>query len=1171
MRLSKIKLAGFKSFVDPTTLDLKSNLTAVVGPNGCGKSNIIDAIRWVMGESSAKNLRGGALTDVIFNGSSSRKPIGQASVELVFDNSDGTLGGEYAGFSEIALKRQVTRDGQSSYFINGQRARRKDITGIFLGTGLGPRSYAIIEQGMISRVIEAKPEDMRNFIEEAAGVSKYKERRRETENRIRHTHDNLNRLNDIRTELEKQLENLEKQAAAAKKYQTLKGEQKTLEVELTAMSWQRLQKDIEVSEQAIREITNEIEKHQSQFTHLRSELEEAREHQIDRNDHLNEVQRQFYSVGSEISKIEQGIENIAEQVKTLEENQVEEQNALARAQSSLTQDKEKISMLEQQLAQLTPEEETLSQQIEIISEQFEEKEAELESWRMKQEEVQQTLNQATQSAEKQKTNIEHLEKQVQQSDVRLEKLRLELSSLEDVEEKQSITHLESELTNLNLQQTQLSNQLDDKRRQHSELKSTIAEVKAQIKQQDKSRQTIKDELTTLQAIQAVRLGKENDHINAWVEEKGLVQNKRLAEVIQVDTQWQVAVETLLSAQMDAIYLEQNDLRNLLEDADLMALSGLSVVVQDSQAIEVNPTSVLTKIKNPEALNASLKAQLNNIYFVTDLEEAFQVVSQQPQISVITQKGIWLGQGFIKIPAQIKESEQSLLEMTQRIKQLEIELDEAQEKYHALTDTLEQNEASEESLADAIDDEMQTFTSLKQKSFALQGEIKIKRNKLEQAHQRTLQISEEIKELETSIKLSNENISKSREILQQSLDEMASVNELFSDNTSQKDILEQARRQLRDHLKEHKDKHHQVALQSQGASSELKTLTQSIQRFDEQISSSSDRLKRIEQSIAQAKEPEERLREELTQALDRRLQAEELLNQARDDMHAGDMRIRTLESSMQEEQNTIEDMRSRLEKDKLDWQTIKVHLETANETIRQKEINVQSVLETLSDEAQEIQWQERLERIERQIARLGAINLTAIEEFDSALERKTYLDKQNDDLNQALTTLENAIKKIDKETKDRFKETFDKINSAFQNLFPRLFGGGESSIVLTDDDLLNTGVSVMARPPGKKNASIQLLSGGEKALTAVAFVFSIFLLNPAPFCILDEVDAPLDDNNVGRFCNLVKEMSETIQFVYISHNKITIALGEQLHGVTMREAGVSRLVSVDIDEAVELAS
>lgn len=1167
MRLSKIKLAGFKSFVDPTTLDLVSNMTAIVGPNGCGKSNIIDAIRWVMGESSTKKLRADASTDVIFNGSSSRKPIGQASVELVFDNSDGTLGGEYARFSEIAIKRAVTRDGQSNYYINGQRARRKDITDIFLGTGLGPRSYAIIEQGMISRVIEAKPEDMRNFIEEAAGISKYKERRRETENRIKHTQDNLNRLNDIRLELEKQLENLEKQAVSARKYQELKQENKIIECELAAMSWQRLDKEIQLKESAIRDFATDIEKHYAAVSHLRAELEEVRENQNERNEHLNEVQRQYYSIGSEITKFEQNIENIAEQLKTLQESQIEEAKTLEHAQVSLLQDKSKITTLEAQIAEWEPITETLMHQIDNLSEHVDEQEMHLESWRDKNHQIQQSNHQITQAAEREKTNIEHLENQVQQSDVRYEKLKSELLTLQQVKNNFSIASQESEFVNIQLKQTQLSEKLNEKRIQQSTLKNQLSDLKSNVKIKEKSRQKIKDELTTLQAIQAVRLGKENQDMNAWMEEKGLSANQRLAEVIQVEPRWQTAVETLLASQLDAVYLEQGTLFNYLNDFE--TADGVGMVMQDEHQRTIESRSVLSKISNPNVISQGLKNQLNHIWFVEDVQTGFELLSMHEHISVITEKGIWLGQGFIKIPVQKKEKQTSILEMTQQIKLLSEEYAQMDEQFQEMLKLIEQLEFSLHDLSQIISDETDELTNLKQKSFNLQSEIKIKKNKIEQSQQRIIQIENEMSEIERSIQTANASISISREKLQSNLDEMATINETMDDHANEKSSLEEIRLQLKQSLQSKKDEHHQLALTLQAAKSEFKALTQNIQRFDEQILNSQERLKRIEQSICAVIEPESQIRENLEQALNRRLEAEELLHQARDDMHAGENKIKMIEATMQQEQDSIERIRIELEKNKMDWQALKVHMETVLEKITQKEIDVQAVLNALSAEANEAEWQARVEKIERQIARLGAINLAAIEECSSAQERKGYLDQQYNDLTEALLTLDNAIKKIDKETKDRFKETFDKINTGFQSLFPRLFGGGESSIILTGDDMLNTGVTVMARPPGKKNASIQLLSGGEKALTAVAFVFSIFLLNPAPFCLLDEVDAPLDDNNVVRFCRLVKEMSENVQFIFISHNKIAIAMGQQLHGVTMREAGVSRLVSVDVDEAVQL--
>lgn len=1174
MRLSKIKLAGFKSFVDPTTLDLVSNLTAIVGPNGCGKSNIIDAIRWVMGESSAKNLRGGALTDVIFNGSSGRKPVGQASVELVFDNSDGTLGGEYAGFSEIALKRSVTRDGDSAYFINGQRARKKDITGLFLGTGLGPRSYAIIEQGMISRVIEAKPEDMRQFIEEAAGISKYKERRRETENRIRHTQENLSRLSDLRLELEKQLANLEKQAIAAREYQSLKDEQKTVEVELLAMSWQRLDQDIKTAELKISALATTLEKHQAEITALRAASEEAREVQIERNDYLNEVQRQFYSIGTEIATIEQSLENIATQIQGLLVNQKEEEAALAQAKLDLVKDKDKAIELEGIIEALLPEVESSEAIVLESTAQLESHEMGLEEARAEAHQVQQSLSRATQNAQKEKTTIEHVEQRVQQSRTRHEKLIAEEKTLSHQSHEVDTESLESELKHAELKKTQIEETLQQQRSQETTVKAQIQDLKNEIKQTEKERQSLKDQLTTAQAIQAVKLGKENDQIEAWVQAQGLSEHPRLAEVIQVTSGWEKAIETLLSERLNAIYIDKDTFIQLLQKTELNQAYGLGLTVSDAHqttTIGHQTNSILSKIENPEKLNSSLRAQLSQIRVIDTLGEGLAALETlDPTQSLMTREGIWLGQGWLKLPEALDKDEAGVLENAQRIKDLSATYESKEAHYKSLNEQLEQIEASLQALAQSISEAFEVLSSQKQKIFSTQSEIKVRKNKQEQTQRRRDQIADEIREIESQNQEAYQTIQKAREKLQVDLEEMAAQHEALESVEAKIEHLEALRKDLKQKLQTGKEQHHQLALKVQAAQSEFKALGQSNTRLEEQIQKSQERLLKIEQNIENLKTPEPKLREDLEGALTRRLESEEMLNQARDRLHESENQLKIIEREGEAIQGKIEDIRSEREGAKMNWQAFKVHFDSVCERIQHYEMAVDAVLQTLSSEANEPEWQERLDKIDKKIQRLGAINLTAIEEHAHALERKTYLDAQDEDLNKALATLDSAIQKIDKETRDRFKETFDKINKGFQNLFPRLFGGGESSIILTGDDLLNTGVTVMARPPGKKNASIQLLSGGEKALSAVAFVFSIFLLNPAPFCLLDEVDAPLDDTNVGRFCKLVKEMSEYVQFIFISHNKIAIEMGEQLHGVTMREAGVSRLVSVDINEAVRMA-
>jgi len=1172
MRLSKIKLAGFKSFVDPTSLNLVSNLSAIVGPNGCGKSNIIDAIRWVMGESSAKKLRGGVSSDVIFNGSGTRKQVGQASVELVFDNSDATLGGEYSGFSEISIKRQVSRDGQSVYFLNGQRARRKDVTDIFLGTGLGPRSYAIIEQGMISRVIEAKPEDMRNFIEEASGVSKYKERRRETENRIKHTNENLNRVNDLKLELDKQLHNLEKQAAAARKYQALKKDEKTVEAELVSMSWQRLQAEIQTAEAAIRELTTEVEKYQAELTHFKSELEQSREVQTERSEHLNEVQKQYYSIGTEIVTIEQSLENLKSQLKTLEENKVEEQNTLTQSTEGLAQDKIKLAEAKERLALLLPEKEQLELQIETYTQQFEESEESLESWRETRQTMQQELHQATQSAEKEKTSIELLEKQVQQGDARYQKLSDERKYLTIPDGESNIESMSSELKNIQLKQHQVQSSLNEQKSQKISIKEQIVDFRHKIKTQAKEKQAVKDQLTALEAVQAVKLGKTNANDNSWVTEKGLDQCKRFGEVIQVEPQWQKAIETLLANQFEAIYLENQDFYSLLTDCQSEEAAGLHLLMKDSSDVSARSNSILSKVINPDVLNKSLKHFLNQILVCDDMQMGLQQISDTTEdLSYITQTGIWLGHGWIKVPAVSGENEHSILETEQKIQALSNSVAQFEQSF---AETEQQLECAEENLLNIeqyISDEGEKFSSLKQEASQLESEIRIRRNKIEQAQKRDQQISDELEDLGRQNETLYRSIQTDREALQLHLEQMGNLHDSIESHNQNKELMEETRRQFKDQLQEAKDQQHQIALEVQAKSSSLEALGQSIIRFEAQIQHSQEKLTRIEQSIAESNNPQPELENNLEMALSRRIEAEEMLNQARDDMHASENELRSIEAQMQQAQNKIESVRDELGSTNMKWQASKVHYESVETKIAQIEKEPQVILQTLSEEADETEWAQRLAQITRQVQRLGAINLNAIDEFSAAEERKMYLDEQCNDLNEALATLEEAIQKIDQETRDRFQATFDKINKGFMDLFPKLFGGGEASITMTDEDILNAGITVMARPPGKKNSSIQQLSGGEKALTAVAFVFSIFLLNPAPFCLLDEVDAPLDDNNVGRFVRLVKEMSQTVQFIFISHNKIAIEMGEQLHGVTMREPGVSRLVSVDIDEAVDMAT
>ncbi len=1174
MRLSKIKIAGFKSFVDPTTIQFTGNLSAVVGPNGCGKSNVIDAVRWVMGESNAKYLRGGSITDVIFSGSSGRKPVGQATVELVFDNKEGKLGGEYAAYAEIAIKRQVTRDGQSNYFLNGQRCRRKDITDIFLGTGLGPRSYAIIEQGMISRVIEAKPDDLRIFVEEAAGISKYKERRRETENRISHTQDNLARLNDLREELGKQLRHLERQSQAAEKYQAYKTQEKQYSSQLAAMTWQRMDDEIKSYETVIREILTALEAEQAGLQHLKTDYEKQRIEHAEVNDALNEVQKRYYSIGADIAKIEQVLQHHHERRVQFSADKVEAEQQLATTQMQLAHDQESIRDLEERLDDALPEYEEVNEQAAMRQEMQEQAEFALEEWREKVAELQQVSQGPIKQADTEKMKIAQYERQIQHTQERQTRLEAQLAPLGCEQDLQDIIILDEKIETGQEQQESLLGALEEQAQQKEHHQENLSSLRQQVKTLSQTLNGAEGQLSALQTLQAASLGKNQESRQAWLAEQGVHEPKYLAQMLNVQAGWEVAVETVLEGFLEAVGVEQGKLV-AMGDVTTLAGAGITLIEWQQNGLQQKYNDIEQRlvhfVENSAHLPSCLYAALSQVKVCHSSEEANQQLTQlQQDESFITPDGYWIGQGWVKVRSQQEANQAGVLQRAEKIKTLlqdvavmQQQMEELQIQIDTHEEALRNFEISKESL-------QQQKNALQQELSSWQSDKRIKQSRVEQNQRRYGQIQQELTECREFIQQSQQEVNVSRANLQQALEQMSQFTDQQEALAKQKDILQEAVQSTKMVAKEATERGHQLAMKVQTYKTQIEALTLNIERFEQQIDNAKNKVEHIAELLEKNEEPIAQHKEDLETFLEKRLVVEEELSKTRDAAAEFDQRLRSIEQGQAAHEQKINKMREQLESTKMAWQALSVRRENTLEKLKNIEQSIEEILASIPVEANEAEWTSQLADLEQKIQRLGAINLAAIEEFQAAQTRKEYLDSQYNDLTEALTTLDNAIKKIDKETRAKFQETFDQINNTFMARFPKLFGGGQAKLVMTGEDLLDTGITVTAQPPGKKNVNITQLSGGEKALTAVALVFSIFELNPAPFCMLDEVDAPLDDTNVGRFCKLVKEMSSTVQFVYISHNKVAIEMGDQLHGVTMREPGVSRLVTVDIEEAKSMA-
>jgi chromosome segregation protein len=1172
MRITKVKLAGFKSFVDPTTLTLPGNLTAIVGPNGCGKSNIIDAVMWVMGESSAKHLRGDSMADVIFTGSNSRKPVGQASVELVFDNSDGKLGGQYAGYGEIAIKRTVSRDGISSYFLNSTRCRRKDITNVFLGTGLGVRgSYSVIEQGMISRVVEAKPEELRGFLEEAAGISKYKERRRETEHRIRHTNENIERLNDIREELEKQLTHLQRQAKAADRYQKLKEEERLMEAQILGLRWLSIDSKRSAHKAVVAQHENSVEAVMTQLRRIEKLQTESHEARTRAGDEFNKVQSDFYAKSAEISRLEQTIKHVQERREALQADLDSARRRTEEAARLVNEDSRTLRGLADAISELEPRFARAEREEHAAAEELRDAEQRAQAWQSDWDTFNQHFSEAARLEHVEQVRLEHLEDGYAGSRDRLSVLTREYQSLGAVQDDQKIAEARGALTEREREHDQLLVRRDAVRRDLQQARRLNQNISEQLHRDRSVLETAKGKLASVKALQEAALGQDREQREVWLQRNGLGSYPLLAEEIAIEAGWERAVEVAMRIPLGA----------LCGDALVDALLGCDRADRPAEPVTVvargpapvgrttldDVPALLDKVSSPWPLDSLLAG----VYAAETLHDAEQIRSRLgADESVVTRDGLWIGpnwaqlQGPAGAQSGILERERVLGDLANEAAALESTVARFGAEYEDSDRSLQRLESEEHELAQSVQAAADAVTEAKTELSRCEAER-------ERNAERAAEIKTEIDDLEY---LSEENAS-AIETARASLTGMQGKLVEFDEERNR---LSTARQRIHDELnaaratwRDTRQTSHDIALELERTRSNHQSLVTAVERNEQLKHQLAGHCTDLETAMISAQAPKEDAQTKLEETLAERLSLETALREARGKLEEIEAGVRANEEERIATENQIAERRNTLEEARLEGRTLEVRANEIEDRLRSTEYEVKVLVEALPEEATEESWQERLEKVRSRINRLGPINLAAIEEFTQLSERKQYLDRQLEDLTEALATLRNAIHAIDRETRTRFKETFDKVSDGLKATFPILFGGGHAYLEMTGDDLLETGVTVMARPPGKRNSTIHLLSGGEKALTAVAFIFAIFELNPAPFCLLDEVDAPLDDANVVRLSDMLMSMSERIQFICITHNKITMEIAAQLIGVTMQEAGVSRLVSVNMEEAVEMAA
>ena len=1176
MRLKQVKLAGFKSFCDPTTFELPSQLVGIVGPNGCGKSNIIDATRWVLGESRATELRGESMQDVIFNGSLERKPSSRASVELVFDNSLGRIGGAWGGFAEISVKRVLTREGQSTYYINQQPVRRKDVHDIFLGTGLGPRAYAIIGQGTISRIIEAKPDELRVFFEEAAGVSKYKERRRETENRLADTRENLTRVEDILRELHGQISKLDAQAEVAGRYRAMEAERTQKQQWLWLIKRDDARAEQQLLEKTAESLDLEIEGLQTGLRSAENRMETLREAVHQANDEVSRCQAAYYEVNSEISTLESQIRMIAQnrnqaqaRLKSLEE---QIQSARALSEGGLQRRQEVEAQLEEAREQQATAEMALAEAEEQLAacedEERERREA-LESAR-------QAAHAAQQALQVGRVERRSHEEALAQMQERRQRLQASLSQLGD-DASDQLERLALELGAAQEEEARTAEQ-------QQTLEARLAEVQAERGPAQEALQAAVTKTTTIEARMAVleqlqaRMQGENQ-MRPWLEKHGLGEDtERIWQHIRIEPGWETAVEAVLRERVHALEAKSvQQVAAMLQEAPpgkvglfLTDLPAGAAPLPARPAGQLVPLASLVRCQDAR-LKPIMAEWLDGFFSAESTEAAFAGRGQLPPGGrFVVREGHAIGRFDVVLFAMDSEGE-GVLARQQELQNLERELRAQQ----LLGDEARQQAERIDAMATQLAEQVRAARDASARAVRRVSTATIEHERLAQAvrsrEESRQRLSEEIEELamrqagrEEALQALVDGLAEAEEKAEVASEELAAAREAA-------EMLETTLSSRRDHARESELAVRESAYSVRSLEQEIDNLHERIARADEQLAQADGNRERLLADLEGMSD--EALREQLEVMLERRMEAEQALSEVRGlaDERSGE--LRRLDEERLRAERGQEPLRQRLIELRMKEQAARLTAEQMGEALTEASADLAELKASLAALPQRPKpsWlQSEVSRLAQAVARLGPVNLAALDELTAAREREVFLNTQSTDLQEAMATLENAIRTIDQETRSLLQSTYDTVNAEFGRLFPMLFGGGEARLVLTGGEILDAGVQVFAQPPGKKNASIHLLSGGEKALTAIALVFGIFKLNPAPFCLLDEVDAPLDDANTERYAKMVSAMSEETQFVFISHNKIAMEMAHQLIGVTMQEKGVSRLVAVDLTSAVELA-
>jgi len=1169
VRLQSIKLSGFKSFAEPTHFELPGQLVGVVGPNGCGKSNIMDAVRWVLGESKASELRGESMQDVIFNGTTQRKPASRSSVELIFENSDHRAGGQWAQYAEISVKRVLTRDGNSSYYINQQPVRRRDVQDVFLGTGLGPRAYAIIGQGTISRIIESRPEELRLFLEEAAGVSKYKERRRETANRLEDTRENLTRVEDILRELNANLEKLERQAEVAQRYTALQSEATLKQQQLWVLKRNEAQSEQVKLAAQVQEAMTDLEAHTADLRRVEADLEALRQAHFAAADQLNQSQGQLYEASAEVGKLEAEIRYVVEARERIEQRRLQ-------LQQQLEQWTQRQTEAQVHLESLEGDDASLFEQSTILQAQLEEQEATLPAFEL-------TLSEAQGHSHRQREGVvqvqqqlqvlsaqqTHVEEQVRTYQARRDRLSQDRSTVE-VPQEQAVEEAKS--------------RLDVAQAQADDVLQQFEQLQVDVPQWDEARKLAQSELNDAQAraadlnarLEALQSLQDklqtDDKLRPWLGKHGLEHLQPLWKRLHIESGWERALEAALKDRMGS-----------LEVSRLESLSALAVDAPVSKLTFYSPADAASSVPSATGLRAlhdlmrlhdsqlsALMAEwLQGLYACESLEQAMSMRSQlRPGEAILVPQGHSVGRYHLSFFAE-DDAQAGIFARAQEIENLH-------KSVRAQSLLVEEARTRLMRHEQAYHQGMQQLAQLRSQSASAQSaahQAQVEWLKLsqlaQQAQQRASQLDTDLAETDAHL----EELEARRVVSQEQFEnldlELAAAQERHAE-------LDEAVIQAQRQLDQARETLRQLERQVQEATFSQRTVAARREELQRTIQTALSQTQDLQAEAIRLDAETQNLSDVSAQAglqaaLEVKMQRESALASKRSEYEDLTHKLRALDERRLSHERDLEPRRQRIVEVQLKEQAARLGYEQWLEQLVQSGCDVAAVESSIAEQGVRLQGlSSEIDRLHREMEALGPVNLAALDELTESRERKVFLDAQSADLNEAINTLEDAIRKIDAETRELLANTFETVNEHFGRMFPELFGGGNAKLIMTGEEILDAGVQVMAQPPGKKNQTIHLLSGGEKALTAIALVFAIFQLNPAPFCLLDEVDAPLDDANTERYARLVKSMSQSTQFLFISHNKIAMEMAQQLIGVTMQEQGVSRIVAVDMESAQKMA-